>query len=107
MKIKYYKSSLKTTESFVGEPLEEKVRRVIDSGAPVEAVSPMYYTERKEGVKPETDIRTDRFEIALNAMDGITKGIRQKREERMNPKKDEGMSANAGEPNPGSKINAQ
>ena len=99
MKIRYYKSNLKTTESFIGESLEEKVRRVVDSGAPIESISPEYYTERKEGVKPETDIRTDRFDIALNAMDGITKGIRQKREERMN--------ANAGEPKSGSEVNAQ
>ena len=75
------------------------MRRVVESGAPIEAISPEYFTERKEGVKPETDIRTDRFDVALNAMNNITLGIRKKREERMN--------ATAGKPESGSEINAQ
>lgn len=33
------------------------------------------YTEKKDGVKPEYDIRTDRFEIAREAMETIEKGI--------------------------------
>lgn len=77
------KSKLKTTEEFIGESLEEKIRRVMSTGEPVEAVSPMYYTERKDGVKPETDIRTDRWEIAQKAMTTINEGIREKRKERM------------------------
>ena len=33
------------------------------------------YTEKRDGVKPEYDIRTDRFEIARKAMETIEKGI--------------------------------
>lgn len=33
------------------------------------------YTEKKDGVKPEYDIRTDRFEIAREAMEKIEEGI--------------------------------
>ena len=31
--------------------------------------------EKKDGVKPEYDIRTDRFEIAREAMETLEKGI--------------------------------
>lgn len=85
MKIRKIKTEngLKTTESFIGESLEDKVRRTMLSGAPIEAISPMVYTERKEGVRKDTDIRTDRWEVAQNAMGTITQGARQKRAERL------------------------
>lgn len=79
----YFKSKLTTTEKFIGESLEDKVRRVTETNAPIEAVSPMYYNERKDGVQPGTNIRTDKFDIALKAMDSIATGIRQKRNEKI------------------------
>ena len=33
------------------------------------------YTEKRDGVRPEYDIRTDRFEIAREAMETLEKGI--------------------------------
>ena len=33
------------------------------------------YTEKKDGVRPEYDIRTDRFEIARETMETLEKGI--------------------------------
>jgi len=66
-----------------GESIEEKVRRAMTTGAPIEAISPMLYTERKEGVKPEYDIRADKFEIAQKAMTTIAEGSRTKRQERI------------------------
>lgn len=36
-----------------------------------DGVFPTIYTEKKDGVLPEYDIRTDRFEVALDAMDKI------------------------------------
>lgn len=86
--------NLKTTKSFVGQSLEEKVNKVISSGAPVEAVSPMVYTERKDGVRPEMNIRTDKWAIAQDAMSTIAKGIRGKREQRMSAKEDKPASGN-------------
>lgn len=76
-------SNLRTTEPFEGESLETKVRRTVKSGAPIEAISPMVYTERKEGVRKDTNIRTDKWDIAMAAMDTIAQGIRTKRAERM------------------------
>lgn len=75
-------NGLKTTESFIGESLEDKVRRTMLTNAPIEAISPMVYTERKEGVRKDTDIRTDRWEVAQSAMETITMGARTKRAEK-------------------------
>lgn len=83
MKTTYTIGMLKTTEEFVGESLEDKVRRITETNAPIEAVSPMYYTERKDGVKPETDIRTDKWDMALGAMTTIAEGTRKHRQMRM------------------------
>lgn len=67
----------------MGQSLEEKIRRITESEAPIEAIAPMIYTERKEGVKPEYDIRADKWEIAQQAMTTIADGKRLKRQERI------------------------
>ena len=36
-----------------------------------DGVFPTIYTEKKDGVQPEFDIRTDRFEVAIDAIDKI------------------------------------
>lgn len=86
--IKTKNTGLCTTESFEGESLETKVRRAVQSKQPIEAISPMVYTERKEGVRKDCNIRTDKWDVAMQAMDTIAKGIRTKRAERMNANTD-------------------
>ena len=54
-----------------GEYIEEKVRRVTENGEPIEDGAPIIYTERKDGVNPAYNIRTDRWEIAQNAMEQV------------------------------------
>ena len=44
------------------------------------------FTERNDGVLPETDIRSDRHEIAVEAADAMSKLHLAKRDERHNPK---------------------
>lgn len=72
------KSDLTTSESFIGESLEEKIRRQVSTKAPIENISPMLYTERKDGVKPEYDIRTDRWELAQKTMNGVAERYKEK-----------------------------
>lgn len=60
-------------ETFEGESIEAKLERIITSGEGIEATSPIIYTEKKEGVKAEYNIRTDRFDIALDAIDKVQK----------------------------------
>lgn len=74
----YYRKAEKTNNPFttpiceIGESMEEKIRRVTTTKEAIDNSAPMIYTERKDGVLPQYDIRTDRFEIAQNAMDKIT-----------------------------------
>ena len=56
-----------------GEYIEEKVRRITENGEPIEDGAPIIYTERKDGVNPAYNIRTDRWEIAQNAMEQVGK----------------------------------
>lgn len=69
-------------ETIAGESIEEKVRRATDNKEPIEDGAPYVYTERKDGVRPELNIRTDRFDVALDAMikvhDAKNKMIAQK-----------------------------
>lgn len=66
-----FRSDIDTDNSYMGESLEDKVRRVIDNKEPIEQISPIIYTDRKDGVLPQYDIRTDRFEVAQDAMSKV------------------------------------
>lgn len=59
--------------TYEAEPREVKLRKIISGEASnmEDGVFPTIYTEKKDGVRPEYDIRTDRFEIAIEAMDKI------------------------------------
>ena len=69
-------------ESYEAERLEFKIQKMMDAKNPIGSeVTPMY-TERKDGVLPQYDVRTDRVEIALEATDKVSKSEIAKREER-------------------------
>lgn len=59
--------------TYEAEPREVKLRKIIsgESSNMEDGVFPTIYTEKKDGVLPEYDIRTDRFEVAIDAMDKI------------------------------------
>lgn len=62
-------SDIKREPTDIGESIEEMIRRCTESNEPIEATAPMIYTEEADGVQPQYDIRADRFEIALDAID--------------------------------------
>jgi len=59
--------------TYQADPREVKLRKIINGEANnmEDGVFPTIYTEKKDGVQPEFDIRTDRFEIAIDAIDKI------------------------------------
>ena len=63
-----------------GELIEEKVTRLTQEKSPINDGAPIIYTERKDGVLPAYDIRTDRWEIAQAAMEINQKAISAKRQ---------------------------
>lgn len=60
-------------EIYEGETIETKVERIVENNEPISDGAPIVYTERKDGVRPEFNIRTDKFEIALDAMDAVNR----------------------------------
>lgn len=74
------RSTIVIRAQYEAEPLEAKLRKKMKGGKVDEEEGDqktwaIAYTEKKDGVKPEYDIRTDRFEIAREAMETIEKGI--------------------------------
>lgn len=63
--------------TYQAEPREVKLRKIIsgESNDMEDGVFPTIYTEKKDGVQPEFDIRTDRFEVAINAIDKINQSV--------------------------------
>lgn len=90
------KTTLNVNTSYQGETIEQKIERIVNNKEPISDGAPLIYTERKEGVKPEYDIRTDRFDIAIDAMDIVTKTHQAKREQRHKPEEPKKDDKNIG-----------
>lgn len=75
MKIKFAKTDIITNQATIGERIELKVERMIANKEPIEAGTKPIYIPRADGVPPEYDIRTDKFEIAAAASDKVHKGM--------------------------------
>lgn len=80
-KLRYIpRTKLTVNTTYTGETIEQKIRRIVNNKEPITDGAPIIYTDRKEGVKPQYDIRTDRWEIAVEATDMVTKSHTAKRE---------------------------
>lgn len=79
---KWQKSTIKSCETYEGETIEQKIERIVTNKEPIKDGAPQIYTERKDGIIAAYNIRTDRFEIAAEAMDKVAASIAAKREER-------------------------
>lgn len=77
-----HETPMKAVETYEGEFIEEKVARVVENKEPIEDGAPIIYTERKDGVIPAYNIRTDKWDIALNAMDQVNKNWETKNMEK-------------------------
>lgn len=63
--------NIETIECENGENILTKVRRILDENEPLTDGAPLIYTSKKDGVRPEYDIRTDKWNIAMEAMDRV------------------------------------
>lgn len=66
------KHNMQSVKLYEAESIEEKVRRIVDENEPIEDGAPIIFQERIDGVKPEYNIRTDRWEVAIEAMDKVS-----------------------------------
>lgn len=74
------KTSIRVNTSKEGEMLEIKVRRIVTNKEPIKDGAPLVYQERKDGINPDYNIRTDRWEVAAEAstkIDGMHKAKRE------------------------------
>lgn len=85
-------TTLKVNKSYEGETIEQKINRIVNNKEPIKDGAPIIYTERKDGVNPAYDIRTDRFEIAVDAMDKVAKTNIATRENNIGQRAMEGMT---------------
>lgn len=74
------RSSLKINNSLEGETIECKMERIIRNREPIKDGAPLIYTERKDGVMAGYNIKTDRFDVAIEGMSTVEKSIQAKRE---------------------------
>lgn len=54
-----------------GETLIKKCQRILDEGEPLTDGAPMIYTPKQAGVRPEYNVRADKWDLAMNAMDRV------------------------------------
>lgn len=71
--ILFNKTNFEINESVEGRSIEEKMRETTLNGQPIDSAAPLLYTDRKDGVLPEYDIRTDRWSIAQATVDKVVR----------------------------------
>lgn len=72
------KTLLCINESQEGETIEEKLAKMMTEKEPISQVFERIYTDRKDGVMPGYNIRTDRFEVAREAKEKLSKAEKSK-----------------------------
>ena len=66
-------TGIKRNVSTVGETIEDEVYKMVYEKNIPSAQKSIIFQERKEGVQPAYNVRTDKFDIALDAIDTVTK----------------------------------
>lgn len=72
------KGRLKSIEIYEGESIETKCARILQNKEPITDTAPIIYTAKEDGILPAYNIRTDRFDIAMDAYDKITRSSAKK-----------------------------
>lgn len=81
------KTSLNVNDHIEGETIEQKIERVVNNKEPITDGAPIVYTERKDGVIPAYDPRTDKWDVAIDATDYISKSHIAKRKAALEERK--------------------
>lgn len=77
------RTTIDRNTSYNAETLEQKVDRILNNKEPITDGAPLIYTERSKGVDPNLNVRTDRMEYAVEAMDKLSKSNLARRQARM------------------------
>lgn len=55
-----------------GETLIKKIQRIMDENEPLKDGAPLIYTPKQAGVRADCNIRTDKWDIAMKAMNRVS-----------------------------------
>lgn len=69
IRINNFKGMIEITEK--GETLIKKIQRILDENEPLTDGAPMIYTPKQAGVRDDCNIRTDKWTLAMDAMDRV------------------------------------
>ena len=69
IRINNFERMIKMTDK--GETLIKKIQRILDENEPLTDGAPMIYTPKQAGVREDCNIRTDKWMLAMNAMDRV------------------------------------
>ena len=75
IRVNNFAGMIKMTDS--GETLIKRCQRILDEGEPLTDGVPMIYTPKQAGVKPECNVRADKWDIALDAMQQVNDSKRK------------------------------
>lgn len=90
-----------------GQTIETQIARAMSVNEPIDNSSPLQFTKRADGVLPDFDIRSDKWQIAQNAMTAVADKIRQNRTKKLQEltKPTENVPAPQNAPTPSSTEN--
>ena len=60
-------------ETYEGQSIEDRCKKLVETGEPIKDTSPLIFTPKEKGVMPQYDVRADKWDIALNAMDRVNR----------------------------------
>ena len=79
-------SYLPNIELYEGESIEQRVRKMTESGEPINDTQPLIYTEKKDGIISAYDIRRDKWDEAIETTDIVTGKQRNSAKKEIAPK---------------------
>lgn len=83
-------------KQYAGITLAEELLLAKETGAQIMTGGAGFYTDRVDGVPPETDIRTDKFELLRNAKAGVdAERIAKRAEQAVTDKEDTKTDTNS------------
>lgn len=81
-KSKFNSNHLKGVDSYESMSIEREIEQMQNNGVPFErGIVNMFYTQKKDGVLKETDIRSDNWDVAQNAMNHVNNEFHKRIEE--------------------------
>ena len=69
IRVNNFKGMIKITDK--GETLIKKIQRILDENEPLTDGAPMIYTPKQAGVREDCNVRTDKWALAMDAMDRV------------------------------------